>query len=80
MPDSSSTLEQPTQGPLGPAVDAGLEERAVDDQLPAPGEQFQQARLAVRPFEDVVLLHGEPGHAPAFGDQLVAGAGQLPSP
>jgi hypothetical protein len=77
MADHVEYLGAADAGPLGPAVDARLEERAVDDQLPAPGEQVDQARLAVRPFEYVVLLHGDPGHAPALGGQRVPGACHL---
>ena len=62
---------------LGPAVDAGLEEGAVDDQLPAAGEQVDEAHRAVRPFEGVVALHLQPRHPAAPGGQRVAGAGQL---
>ena len=45
---------------FGPARDSGLEEEAVDDQLPAPVEQVEQANLAVRTLEDVVFL--DPDH------------------
>src|ERR1700685_14823 len=61
---------------LGPAEHAGLEEGAVDDQLRAAVEQVEQARLALRPVECVLLLHGQPRLPPAFGGQRVTGAGQ----
>ena len=64
-------------GMLGPAEHAGLEEGAVDDQLTAALEQVEQARLALRPVELVLLLHGHPRHPPALGGQRVTGAGQL---
>src|SRR5205814_9818935 len=41
---------------LGPAVYPGLEERAVDDELTAAFEQVEQARLALRPVELVLLF------------------------
>ena len=62
---------------LGPAVHAGLEEEAVDDQLAAAVEQVEQARRAVRALEAVVLLHRHPRHPPPLGGQRIAGAGQL---
>ena len=64
-------------GMLGPAVHAGLEEGAVDDQLTAALEQVEQARLALGPVELVLLLHGQPRHPPTLGGQRVTGAGQL---
>ena len=64
-------------GVLGPAVHAGLEERAVDDQLTAAVEQVEQARLALGPVELVLLLHRQPRHPPTLGGQRVTGARQL---
>src|SRR5207253_1840415 len=64
-------------GVLGPAVRAGFEEGAVDDELTAPVEQVEQARLALGPVEYVLLLYGQPRHPPTLGGQRVTGAGQL---
>ena len=64
-------------GVLGPAVHAGFEEGAVDDQLTAAVEQVEQARRALGPVELVLLLHGQPRHPPTLGGQRVTGAGQL---
>ena len=64
-------------GMLGPAVYAGLEESAVDDELTAAGEQVEQARLALGSVERVLLFHGQPGHSPTRCGQRVTGAGQL---
>ncbi len=64
-------------GVLGPAVHAGLEEGAVDDQLPATGEQVDQAPLSFGAVELVLRLDGLPRHAAALGGQRVTGAGQL---
>src|SRR5215471_8145784 len=61
---------------LGPAEDPGLEESAVDDQLPTPLEQIKQAYFAFGPIEIVFLVHGQPRHPPAFGGQRVTGAGE----
>jgi hypothetical protein len=63
-------------GVVGPAVDAGLEEGAVDDELAASLEQVEQAQPAVGALELVVLLDGEPGHAAALGGQRVSCPGQ----
>ena len=63
-------------GVLGPAEHPGLEEGAIDDQLPAALEQVEQAYLALGSVELVLLLHGHPRHPPAFGGQRVTGAGQ----
>src|SRR5262245_7920623 len=62
---------------FGPAVHAGLEEGAIDDQLPPAVEQVEQTRLALGPVELVLLLHGLPRHPPTLGGQRVTGAGQL---
>ena len=64
-------------GMIGPAVHAGFEEGAVDDQLTAALEQVEQARFALGSVELVLLLHGQPRHPPAFGGQRVTGAGQV---
>jgi hypothetical protein len=58
-------------------VDARLDEEAVQDQLPAPLEQVEQARRAVRALELIVVLDGHPRHPAALGSQRVAGVGQL---
>src|SRR5260370_11198611 len=63
-------------GVRGPAEHPGLEEGAIDDQLPAALEQVEQASLALGPLEFVRLLDGHPRHPPAFGGQCVTGAGQ----
>jgi hypothetical protein len=60
-------------GMLRPAVHAGFEEGAVDDQLMPAREQVEQARFAVGPLEFVGLLDGHPWHPPAFSGQRVAG-------
>src|SRR5262245_47103315 len=62
---------------FGPAVHAGLEEGAIDDQLPPAVEQVEQARLALGTVELVLLLHGQPRHPPTLGGQRVTGPGQL---
>src|SRR5215471_14949466 len=61
-------------GVLGPAEHPGLEEGAIDDQLPAALEQVEQANLALWTLEFVSLLDRHPRHPPAFGGQGVAGA------
>src|SRR5690242_7579263 len=61
-------------GVLGPAEHPGLEEGAIDDQLPAALEQIEQAGLALRPLERVTLLHRRPGHPPAFGGHRITRA------
>src|ERR1700722_4779313 len=63
-------------GVLGPAEYPGLEEGAIDDQLTAALEQIQQAYLALRSVELVLLVHSQPRHTPAFGGQRVTGAGE----
>src|SRR5205085_3301180 len=54
----------------------GLEEGAVDDQLPAAFEQVEQAHFALWPLEFVRLRDGHPRHPPALGGQRVTGARQ----
>src|SRR5437762_154457 len=63
-------------GVLGPAEHSGLEEGAIDDQLTPDLEQVEQAHFALGPLELVLLLHGHPRHAPAFGGQRVTSPGQ----
>src|SRR6202040_4115280 len=63
-------------GVLGPAEHSGLEEGAIDDQLPAALEQVEQAYLALGSVELVLLVHSQPRHPPEFGGQRVTGAGQ----
>src|SRR6516165_7736456 len=62
---------------LGPAVYAGFEEGAVDDQLTAAVEQVEQAHLAIGPAELVLFLHGQPRHPSTLGGQRVPRASQL---
>src|SRR5712691_9490460 len=63
-------------GVLGPAEYPGLEEGAINDQLPAALEQIEQAYLALGSVELVLLVHSLPRHPPALGGQRVTGAGQ----
>jgi hypothetical protein len=63
-------------GMLRPAEHAGLEERTVNDQLRAALEQIEEAYLALRPVELVLLPQGQPRHPPTLGGQRVTGAGQ----
>src|SRR5688572_16867185 len=61
---------------VGPSLHAGLEEGAIDDQLTAPLEHVEQACLAIGSVEFVLLLHGQPRHAPALRGQRITGSGQ----
>src|SRR6516164_5127312 len=63
-------------GMFRPPVHAGIEEGAVNDQLAAAVEQVEQARFAPGPVELVRFLHGQPGHPPALGGELITSAGQ----
>ena len=63
-------------GMLRPAMHAGLEEGAMDNQLTTTLEQVEQARFALRPVEDVCFFHGSPRHPPSLGGQRVTGVGQ----
>src|SRR5271163_3300633 len=62
---AAAGLVRPTEHP-------GLEEGAVDDELPAALEEIDEARFAVRPLELVSLLDGRPRHPPAFGRERIA--------
>src|ERR1051325_2832348 len=64
-------------GMIGPAVNSGLEEGAVNDQLTPALEQVEQARLALRSVERIGLLHSHPRHPPTLGGQRVTRARQL---
>src|SRR5919106_4225517 len=55
-----------------PALDVGSEHEVVDDQLAAPVEQIEQARHAVRAFEDVALLKPDHRQRAALGGQRVS--------
>ena len=61
-------------GVIGPAEHAGLEEGAIDDQLPAALEQIQKARLAVGSDEAIGLLDRHPRRPPPLGGERVMGA------
>jgi len=61
---------------LGPAEHSGLEEGSIDDQLPTPLEQVEQANPTLGPIELVLFLHRQPRHASALGGQRITGAGQ----
>src|ERR1700693_2421262 len=74
--DLDATEGTAAAGMLGPPEHAGLEEGAVHDQLTAALEQVEQAHLALRPIELVLLLHRQPRHPPALCGQRVTGAGQ----
>jgi hypothetical protein len=58
-------------GMFGPAVNVGLEERAVHDQLTATAEKVEQARPALGPVEDVVLPHRRPRHPSTLRGQRI---------
>jgi len=49
----------------------------ADDELPAPLEQVEQASLAVRTLEDVLLLDPDHRQPAALGVQLVLPPGEL---
>ena len=61
---------------LGPPEHAGVEEGAIDDQLPPALEQIEQAHLSLRPFELVLFLHRHPRHSPALRGQRVTRASE----
>jgi hypothetical protein len=65
-------------GVVRPAVHAGLEEGAVDDELTPGFEQVEQTRRAVGTSEEVLLVHGEPRHPSTLRRQRVPRVGQLP--
>src|SRR4029434_9985276 len=55
---------------FGPAVHAGLEKSAVDDQLTPAVEQVEQAGVALRSVELVRLFHRLPWHPPTLSRPL----------
>src|SRR4029450_7222713 len=59
-------------GVFGPAEHSGLEEGAIDDQLPAPLEQVQQAQLPLGPVEYILLLYRDPRHPSTLRGHRVA--------
>src|SRR5580765_2807663 len=61
---------------LGPAKHSGLEEGAIEDQLPTALEQVEQANLTRGTLELVLLLHSQPRHPPALGGQRITGASE----
>src|SRR2546430_17527845 len=63
-------------GVLGPAEHSGLEEGAVDDQLPAALENVEQANLTFGPVELVLLPDRHPRYPSTLGGQRITGAGQ----
>jgi hypothetical protein len=70
----SAIMEQARAGVVRPAMHAGLEEGAVDDQLTPAIEEPEQVHLAFGafgPFERVPRVHLHPWHPPAQGGELV---------
>jgi hypothetical protein len=76
MADLIGTQGAAAAGVLRPAEHPGLEEGAIEDQLPAILEQLEQANLAVGPLEFVRLLDRHPRHPPTFSGHGVAGSRQ----
>jgi hypothetical protein len=60
-----------------PTVHAGREHEVIDEQLPAAFEQVEQACLAVRAVEHVILFDAQHRLPAALGGQRVARAGRL---
>jgi hypothetical protein len=54
-----------------------VEHEMVDDELTTPAEQIEQARLAVRPLEDILLGDLDRRQSAAFGAQRVSLTGEL---
>src|SRR4030095_16293608 len=63
-------------GVIWPAEHAGLEEGAIEDQLPPAIEQVEQANLTLGPVELVLLLHSHPRHPSTLGGQRISRAGE----
>src|SRR5262249_35517369 len=61
---------------LRPPEPPGLEEGAIDDQLPATLEQVEQANHTLGPVELILLLHRHPRYPSTFGGQRITGAGE----
>src|SRR5205809_7226873 len=49
----------------------------IDDQLAASVEEIGERLLAVRPLEDIPLLHPDPGQLAASPAQLIAQTGEF---
>src|SRR5262249_1608387 len=60
---------------LGPAEPPGLEEGAIDDQLPAALEQVEQANPTLGSFKLVLLLYQHPRYPATLGGHGVTCAG-----
>jgi hypothetical protein len=60
-----------------PAVNSGGKHEVVQDELASAIEEIQQARLAVRAVEDVVLVDLNHGQPTALGGQGVTRPGGL---
>ncbi len=56
---------------------ARLQHVVIDDELAAAVEQVEQARLAVRALEHILLLDPDRRQPPALGCQSVSGPGGL---
>src|SRR5262249_30605954 len=55
-----------------PAIDTGRKHEVVDDELAASLEQFDEARLAVRSVEDVILFDSDHWQPAALCIQCVS--------
>src|SRR6185437_1142778 len=59
---------------IGPTLDVGPDEGAIDEELPPALKQAQQIDFAVGPVEFVVLLDEQPGHPSSLRSQRIVGA------
>jgi len=62
----------PAASMIGPAEDTGVEEGAIDDQLPTVLEKIEQACLTLGSVELVLLLHRHPRHPSTLRGQRIA--------
>src|SRR3974390_2077023 len=76
VPDLIGAQGATAAGVLRPAEHPGLEEGAIDDQLPAALEQVEQAHLTLGPVELVLLLHRHPRHPSTLGGQRITRTSQ----
>src|SRR5262249_27642951 len=67
----------PERAALAGRLPARVEHEMLDDQLVMAAEQIRQRLLAVRPVENILLIHPLPGQLAALAAELVAQPGEL---
>src|ERR1700761_620575 len=62
---------------VGPAMDVRIEKGAVNNELPAPVEKIEQRSPSLWSLKYILILDGDPRHAPARRSQGISRTGMF---